>query len=302
MRRLYQIGLIGSFVGFCWLGMQAVHELGHCIGAWLTGGRVAGVYLHPLSISSTILSYNPHPLAVVWAGPLLGALLPVAVYLLTKIVHAPGLYLFRFFAGFCMVANGIYIGGGSFGRVLDARDMMRLGSPQWLLILFGIVATGYWPVSMEWSRTIFRVGGGKGRSQSQGDSLLACSSRADNGRIPYLWGMRLLATTEIKKHSRGEHDMKKELFDELRESIEEAGKIRKGVVEPSRVFRYRPLDLKRIRNKLHVSQSQFSMMIGVSKSTLQSWKQGRRVPDGHAKALLRVVEKRSDAVLEALQG
>lgn len=48
--------------------------------------------------------------------------------------------------------------------------------------------------------------------------------------------------------------MKKELFTELVESIEEAGKIRKGLAKPSRVFRYRPVDIKRIRNTLHVSQ------------------------------------------------
>ncbi len=95
--------------------------------------------------------------------------------------------------------------------------------------------------------------------------------------------------------------MKKELFDELIESIEEAGKIRKGLVRPSRVFRFRPVDVKRIRNRLHVSQSQFSLMIGVSKSTLQNWEQGRREPEGPAKALLRVVEKRPEAVIEALQ-
>ena len=95
--------------------------------------------------------------------------------------------------------------------------------------------------------------------------------------------------------------MKKELFDELIESIEEAGKIRKGSTKPSRVFRYRPVDIKRIRNRLHVSQSQFSLMIGVSKSTLQNWEQGRREPEGPAKALLRVVDKRPEAVLESLQ-
>ncbi len=95
--------------------------------------------------------------------------------------------------------------------------------------------------------------------------------------------------------------MKKELFAELVESIEEAGKIRKGLVKPSRTFRYRPVDIKRIRSRLHVSQSQFSLMIGVSKSTLQNWEQGRREPDGPAKALLRVVDKQPKAVLAALQ-
>ncbi len=95
--------------------------------------------------------------------------------------------------------------------------------------------------------------------------------------------------------------MKKELFNELVESIEEAGKIRRGEAKPSRVFHYRPADIKRIRSRLNVSQAQFALMIGVNKSTLQNWEQGRREPEGPAKALLRVVDKRPDAVLEALQ-
>ena len=95
--------------------------------------------------------------------------------------------------------------------------------------------------------------------------------------------------------------MKKELFEELVESIEQAGRIRKGLLKPSRVFSYRPLEVKRIRAKLRVSQSQFAMMIGVSKSTLQNWEQGRREPDGPARALLRVVDKNPKAVIEALQ-
>ncbi len=95
--------------------------------------------------------------------------------------------------------------------------------------------------------------------------------------------------------------MKKELFNELVKSIEEAGNIREGKTQPSRTFRYRPVDIKKIRQKLHVSQAQFSLMIGVSKSTLQNWEQGRREPEGPAKALLRVVDKNPEAVLNALQ-
>ena len=95
--------------------------------------------------------------------------------------------------------------------------------------------------------------------------------------------------------------MKKELFNELVESLGEAGEIRKGKTKPSRTFRYRPIDIKRIRNRLDVSQTQFALMIGVSKSTLQNWEQGRREPEGPAKALLRIVDKKPEAVLEALQ-
>ncbi len=96
--------------------------------------------------------------------------------------------------------------------------------------------------------------------------------------------------------------MKKELFDELTESIQQAGKIRKGLLKPSRVFEFHPVDVKRIRITLGLSQSQFAMMIGVSRSTLQNWEQGRREPEGPAKALLRVAEKQPLAVIEALQG
>jgi len=95
--------------------------------------------------------------------------------------------------------------------------------------------------------------------------------------------------------------MKKDLFNDLVESVQEAGRIRKGLAKPSRVFRCRSIDVKRIRAKLHVSQGQFAVMIGVSKATLQNWEQGRREPAGPAKALLRVAEKRPEVVLEALQ-
>jgi len=95
--------------------------------------------------------------------------------------------------------------------------------------------------------------------------------------------------------------VKKQLFSELLASVREAGAIHKGATKPSRVFTYKPTDIKRIRKRLHVSQAQFSMLIGVSKGTLQNWEQGRRQPEGPAKALLRVVEKKPEAVLEALQ-
>jgi putative transcriptional regulator len=94
--------------------------------------------------------------------------------------------------------------------------------------------------------------------------------------------------------------MKKKDFDQLLESIKEAGEIKTEKRTPSRAFRYKLPNIKAIRRRLHVSQSEFAFMIGVSKSTLQNWEQGRRQPDGPAQALLRVAEKNPAAVLEAL--
>ncbi|MDP6038412.1 MAG: NadS family protein [Candidatus Latescibacteria bacterium] len=95
--------------------------------------------------------------------------------------------------------------------------------------------------------------------------------------------------------------MKKELFDDLLESVREAGAIMRGEMAPSRVFEYTPLDIKAIRGKLNKSQREFALMIGVSTSTLQNWEQGRRTPRGPARALLRVAEKNPQAVAEALE-
>jgi hypothetical protein len=144
--RFHQVVLIGSVLLASWLGMQAVHEFGHFVGAWLTGGQVARMVLHPLTISRTDLSHNPDPLLVVWAGPVLGCLLPLAAWGVAAALGWPEAYLLRFFAGFCLVANGAYIAGGSFDRVGDAGVMLRLGSSPWWLWGFGAltVPAGLW--------------------------------------------------------------------------------------------------------------------------------------------------------------
>jgi hypothetical protein len=137
VQRIQQIILIVSTVLGSWLGMQAAHELGHVVGAWLTGGQVARVVLYPLTISRTDFARNPSPLVVVWAGPVIGVVLPLALWGGAVCLRCPEVYLPRFFAGFCLLANGAYIGGGSFYRVGDAGEMLRHGSPSWLLWSFG---------------------------------------------------------------------------------------------------------------------------------------------------------------------
>jgi hypothetical protein len=51
----------------------------------------------------------------------------------------PGTYLLRFFAGFCLIANGAYIGVGSFEGAGDAGDLVRHGAALWQLWTFGLV-------------------------------------------------------------------------------------------------------------------------------------------------------------------
>jgi hypothetical protein len=138
MERVHQVVLIISTLMLSWLGMMVVHEFGHVLGAWMTGGTVTRVVLHPLAISRTDVSPNQQPLFVVWAGPVLGVILPLAGWGLAAWIRLPGSYLLRFFAGFCLIANGAYIGVGEFDRVGDAGELLRHGAAPWDLWLFGI--------------------------------------------------------------------------------------------------------------------------------------------------------------------
>lgn len=129
-----------------WLGMQAIHELGHVLAAKLTGGVVTNVALHPLSISRTDVALNPQPLVVVWGGPLLGALAPLAIWAFAAWLRWPHAFLLRFFAGFCLIANGLYLTAGSLEGVGDCGDLLKHGAQLWQLWAFGLpaIAVGFW--------------------------------------------------------------------------------------------------------------------------------------------------------------
>jgi putative transcriptional regulator len=79
-----------------------------------------------------------------------------------------------------------------------------------------------------------------------------------------------------------------------------AGKIHRGEAKTSRTFVFEPEDVRQIREKLNNSQTEFARMIGVSVSTLQNWEQGRRQPEGPARALLVVASKAPGVVAKAL--
>lgn len=63
-----------------------------------------------------------------------------------------------------------------------------------------------------------------------------------------------------------------------------------------------PLDVAAIRAKTGLSQDRFARAFQISPHTLRNWEQGRRVPDGPARALLFAIDRAPGAVMRAIQG
>jgi putative transcriptional regulator len=61
------------------------------------------------------------------------------------------------------------------------------------------------------------------------------------------------------------------------------------------------LDVRSIRGKLGLSQSQFAARFGFAPATVKNWEQGRTQPDGPARVLLAVIAHHPEAVEDALR-
>jgi putative transcriptional regulator len=94
--------------------------------------------------------------------------------------------------------------------------------------------------------------------------------------------------------------MNEELFAELLESVREGGAILRGEKEPARKFEVAAPDVKQIRERYELSQSEFATLLGVSIKTVQNWEQGRRTPHGAARVLLQVAAKHPQAVWDVV--
>ena len=120
---------------------MAVHEVGHVLHAWASGGTVSAVRVPLAGFSITEFSTNPQPHFVTWGGPLWGSVLPLLGFALFAARRWPGRRAVQFFAGFCLVANGAYLGVGWAIGAGDAKDLITLGTPVAVLVAFGIIAT-----------------------------------------------------------------------------------------------------------------------------------------------------------------
>ena len=133
--------LLAPIVYACWLGMMAVHEAGHVLHGWFSGATVSAVHVPLLGFSITTFSTNPHPHFVAWGGAVWGCVLPLLLWSTFRIQRLPRQRYLQFFAGFCLIANGAYLGAGWQANAGDAADLVDYGTPAWVLVVFGCVTT-----------------------------------------------------------------------------------------------------------------------------------------------------------------
>jgi putative transcriptional regulator len=88
----------------------------------------------------------------------------------------------------------------------------------------------------------------------------------------------------------------------LIKAMDEAVAIAKGEADPStyRVHVPSSIDVKAVRNKLHMTQAEFSTRFAIELSTLREWEQHRRTPEGPSRVLLTIIDRDPEAVERAL--
>jgi len=138
-RKQMIIGVV--VVVLSWYGMMVVHEAGHCFGAVITGGKIERVVIPIVGFSRTDVSASAQPLIVIWGGPIFGAVTPVILLIWFKHTSQQVRQILRYFIGFCLIANGAYIGIGAILRAGDCEEMLKYGSPMWLLVVFGLISS-----------------------------------------------------------------------------------------------------------------------------------------------------------------
>ncbi|MCP4398672.1 MAG: type II toxin-antitoxin system MqsA family antitoxin [bacterium] len=89
------------------------------------------------------------------------------------------------------------------------------------------------------------------------------------------------------------------------EGLEDALDYAKGTREGQRAHHVavlQDIDVRAVRQHLHMSQQEFAENFGFSIHSIRNWEQGKRHPQGPARILLTVIARNPQAVQHALGG
>lgn len=93
-----------------------------------------------------------------------------------------------------------------------------------------------------------------------------------------------------------------EVYESIKRGLEEAILHSKGEKTGIREFRPRDVDVKKVREKIGLTQKQFASTFGISLGTLRHWERGDRRPHGPALVLLNAADNAPATLLKILNG
>ncbi len=89
-------------------------------------------------------------------------------------------------------------------------------------------------------------------------------------------------------------------FESIKQGLQEAIDYSEGRLKNVRVYKPTPVDIKRLRKRVGMTQLEFSSAFGISIGTLRHWERGDRKPKGPALVLLNLVQKDPQTILRVL--
>jgi putative transcriptional regulator len=117
-------------------------------------------------------------------------------------------------------------------------------------------------------------------------------SESEARRVKVDW-TKIDATTEadIARHAREDR------------TVSPSDRVWKKMLREGRVRLMPPVkvDVRGIRQKLKLSQSDFAARFGFTAAAVRQWEQGRRQPHGPARVLLTIIDREPNAVRRALE-
>ena len=124
-----------------WVVMTFTHETGHIVGGWIGGATVTDFDLVPWHLPYSLHHPDPFPLLTLWAGPVLGVVVPG---LIAVIFRRRSLV---FIADFCLLGNGGYLALAWLAgdRFLDTQRLLDSGASPFAIAAYcaSTIGIGY---------------------------------------------------------------------------------------------------------------------------------------------------------------
>jgi len=90
-----------------------------------------------------------------------------------------------------------------------------------------------------------------------------------------------------------------EAFESIKQGLDEALRHAAGEPVAAVVHRRESIDVRAIRDKVGLSETEFAASVGVRRETIREWERGIRTPRGPARILLDIIARNPDIITSA---